>query len=382
MLKTMMKTTMKKHGIKIIAVALALLVALPLLALAGCKSSSQGAASSDQSGPVAPPPILNPLTGKAVASADLIRRRPLAVKVENDPAARPQSGLLGADVVYEELVEGGVTRFCALFLSQDVSVIGPCRSARPSDIDIAFFHLPLFACSGGAPGMMTQIKQAGMLGIEEDGAHFWRDKSRRAPHNLYTSTALLREALASWQDDYNQLPATSFAFMSAGDAAEAVAAFSEATSGGGDTDGNAEGNAENSAGQTATSIDIAYGNACDVHYDYAVNGDGYLRTVNGHPNTDLTTGAQLQPTNVIVQYVQVQPSGLKDVMGADSPDSIVIGTGKAVIFSGGKVIDATWSKSSRNVPTVYKDLSGDVVQLHPGQTWVNFIPDRIALTYQ
>ncbi len=372
----MLKKMLKKHGIKIVAIALALLVALPLLALAGCKGSSQGS-GNEQTGPIAPPPIINPLTGKTVASADIIRRRPLAVKVENDPAARPQSGLPGADVVYEELVEGGVTRFCAVYLGQDVSVIGPCRSARPSDIDIAYFHLPLFACSGGAPGMMTQIKQAGMLGLEEDGSHFWRDKSRRAPHNLYTSTALLREALASWQDDYNQLPATSFAFMSEKDAAAAVAAMQAAAS-----SGNTGSNTGDSAGQTATSIDIAYGNGCDVHYDYATNSDGYLRTVNGHPNTDLTTGAQVAPANVIVQYVEVQPSGLKDVLGADSPDSIVIGTGRAVIFSGGRVIDAIWSKSSRNVPTVYKDRNGDVVQLHPGQTWVNFIPDRIALTYQ
>ncbi len=360
---------LKRHKLKIIALALALLVALPLLALAGCKGSSQGTAANPETGPVPPPPIINPLTGKTVASVDLIRRRPLAVKVENDPAARPQSGLNGADIVYEEMVEGGITRFCALFLSQDISVIGPCRSARPSDIDISYFHLPLFACSGGAPGMMTQIKQAGMLGLEEDGAHFWRDKSRRAPHNLYTSTALLREALASWQDDYNQLPATSFAFMSEKDAADEAAEM-------------ASGNPAGTTGGTATTIDIAYGNACDVHYDYAAGSDAYLRTLNGHPNTDLTTGAQLSPTNVVVQYVDVVPSGLKDVLGADSPDSVVVGTGTAVIFSGGRVINATWSKSSRSVPTVYKDQDGKVVQLHPGQTWVNFIPDRIALTYQ
>ncbi len=358
----------RRHKKKILALTLALFVAIPLLALAGCKGSSQGASSDEQTGPVAPAPIINPLTGKAVASADIIRRRPLAVKVENDPAARPQSGLIGADIVYEEIVEGGITRFLALYLSQDVSVIGPCRSARPSDIDISYFHLPLFACSGGAPGMMTQIKQAGMIGLEEDGAHFWRDKSRRAPHNLYTSTALLREALVSWQDDYNQLPATSFAFMSEKDAAAAAAEMASGAAG--------------TTGGTATAIDIAYGNACDVHYDYAAASDSYLRTVNGHPSTDLTTGAQVQPTNVIVQYVDVVPSGLKDVLGADSPDSVVVGTGTAVIFSGGRVISATWTKSSRSVPTVYKDQDGKVVQLHPGQTWVNFIPDRIALTYQ
>ncbi len=360
----------KRNGTKVAALGLALLVALPLLALAGCKSSSKGEAGQGDTAS-GPAPVINPLTGKTVASLDVIKRRPLAVKVENDPAARPQSGLPGADIVYEEIVEGGITRFLALYLSQDVSVIGPCRSARPSDIDISFFHLPLFACSGGAPGMMTQIKQAGMLGLEEDGAHFWRDKSRRAPHNLYTSTALLREALAAWQDDYNQLPATSLAFMSEKDAAAAVAAAS----------GNTEGQS-GQTGSTAASIDIAYGNACDVHYDYAAGSDSYLRTVNGHPSTDLTTGAQVQPINVIVQYVEVVPSGLKDVLGADSPDSVVVGTGRAVIFSGGRVINATWSKSSRSVPTVYKDADGKVVQLHPGQTWINFIPDTIALTYQ
>jgi len=357
---------MRRSHIRSIAVlALALLVALPLLALAGCKSSRQASTGqTEQAGPVAPP-LINPLTGKTVASADIVRRRPLAVKVENDPAARPQSGLPGADIVYEEMVEGGVTRFIALFLSQDVSAIGPCRSARPSDIDIAFFHLPLLACSGGAPGIMKQIQQAGMLGLEEDGSHFWRDKSRKAPHNLYTSTDRLRTALASWRDDYNQIPASSLAFMSEQNAAAAASS----------------GSAEGQMGTTASSIDIAYGNGCDVHYDYGPTGDGYLRTVNGHPSTDLTTGAQLQPTNVIVQYVEVVPSGLKDVLGADSPNSVVIGTGRAVIFSGGQIINATWSKANRNSPTVYKDTGGKEVQLHPGQTWINMIPDRIALTY-
>ncbi len=357
----------KRRRTKIVALVLALLAALPLPALAGCKSSRQGdGGQNEQTGPVAPAPIINPLTGKAVASVDIIRRRPLAVKVENDPAARPQSGLPVADIVYEEIVEGGVTRFIALYLSQDVGVIGPCRSARQSDIDIAFFHLPLLACSGGAPGIMKRIQQAGMLGIEEDGIHFWRDKSRKAPHNLYTSTDRLRAALASWQDDYNQLPPSSLTFMSEQDAAAAAAS----------------GSAGGEMGLAASSMDIVYGNGCDVHYDYAINGDGYLRAVNGHPSTDLTTGAQLQPANVIVQYVEVVPSGLKDVLGADSPDSIVIGTGRAVIFSGGQAINATWSKTNRNTPTVYKDGNGDVVRLHPGQTWINLIPERIALNYQ
>ncbi len=361
----------RRHRMKIIAFALVVLVSLPVVALASCKSSGQG--ENPQEVAAAPAPIINPLTGKAVASPDVIKRRPLAVKVENDPAARPQSGLPGADLVYEELVEGGITRFMAVYLSQDVSVIGPVRSTRPSDIDIGFFHLPLLATSGGAPGMMKQVDQAGMLRLEEDGTHFWRDKSRRAPHNLYTSTALLREALASWGDDYNQFPATSFAFMSEKDAA-AEAAEASAGASAGEGDAKAE--------TRASSIDIAYGNACDVHYEYASASDSYLRKVNGYPSTDLTTGAQVAPTNVIVQYVDVRPSGLKDVMGADSPDSIVIGTGRAVIFSGGKVIEAIWAKPSRNAPTVYKDANNEPVRLHPGQTWVNFIPERISLTYR
>ena len=162
-----------------------------------------------------PQAIIDPLNGMEVASADLITRRPLAVKVENDPAARPQSGLVDAEVVIEELVEGGVTRFICLFLANESPALGPNRSVRPSDIDILYFLQPLLICSGGAPQVMAMVRQSGLAYLEEDDTHFWRDRSRVAPHNLYTSTEKLRAYLAEQGDAFNQPTVSGLAFRTA-----------------------------------------------------------------------------------------------------------------------------------------------------------------------
>ncbi len=345
----------------LLAVALGLILFTALAGAGGCSR-----ARSSQEGKGAPPdpekPPVNPLTGEEVASWDLLTRRPLAVKVENDPKARPQSGIVDADLVYEELVEGGVTRFICVYLSRDSQVIGPTRSARPSDIDIVYYLDPLLICSGGASQVISMVKAAGMKYISEDSAHFWRDRTRKIPHNLYTSTSLLRRYLEETGDDYDKLPQSGLVF----------------TSGGGSDEGS-----ESAMYSQATSVSIPYKAAvCAASYQYDAASDTYLRSINGVPHNDLTTGKRVAPRNVIVQFITVTGSGIYDASGSETPNLQVIGSGKCLVFVGGRVYHGTWKKPNRNSPTRFVDERGRDIPLHPGQTWIHLVTEDIGAVYR
>ncbi|MDY6794520.1 MAG: DUF3048 domain-containing protein [Actinomycetota bacterium] len=374
-----MATSLRRFFTIVTAVLGIFLLLLSLAAsLAGCTATK--AAEDGVSEPLPEPekPPVNPLTGEEVASWDLITRRPLAVKVENDPKARPQSGIVDADLVYEELVEGGVTRFICIFLSKDAQVIGPNRSARPSDIDICYFLDPLLICSGGANQVMSMIQAAGMMYIAEDSTHFWRDRSRYAPHNLYTSTELLRQYLQEQGDSFNALPDSGLYFV-----AEVEAAEEETTEEAGAEEGVESTPEESCMVSEATAIDIAYkATICSCSYQYDAASESYLHSIQGVPHNDLTTGARVAPSNVIIQYVNLTSSGIRDVTGAETPVSQVIGSGNCLVFTRGNVYHATWKKDNRNSPTTFVDENGNPVPLKPGQTWIHYITDDIEVGYQ
>lgn len=360
--------------------ALALLLCSLLLPLAGCTATRAATDGGGDPAPEPEKPPVNPLTGEVVASLDLVTRRPLAVKVENDAAARPQSGIVDADLVYEELVEGGITRFICIYLSREASSIGPTRSARPSDIDITFFLDPLLICSGGSSAVMSMVQASGMMYISEDATYFWRERTRRAPHNLYTSTALLRQYLLEKGDAFNSLPDSGLYFADPPVEEEPE----EGESGAGDgTEGEEATAPESVMVSPATVINVAYKAAmCAASYQYDATSDSYLHSIQGAPHNDLTSGKRVAPRNVIVQYVTVTNSGLRDVTGAPVPVSQVTGSGKCLVFTGGKVYHATWRKGSRNVPTTFIDENGNPVPLRPGQTWIHLISEDIPVTYQ
>lgn len=356
---------------------LTLILISVLIPLAGCTATS---ANSEIVEPVPEPekPPVNPLSGEVVASWDLVTRRPLAVKVENDPKARPQSGIIDADLVYEELVEGGVTRFICIYLSKDVQAIGPTRSARPSDIDITFFLNPLLICSGGSSSVISMVQAAGMMYITEDASHFWRERTRYAPHNLYTSTALLRQYLVEEGDSFNSLPDSGLYFAAPEE--ETAEGTVDEVEGGEGEEGAVP---ESVMVSKASAINIAYKAAiCAASYQYDAASDSYLHSIQGVPHTDLTTGNRVAPSNVIVQYVTVTNSSLRDVTGAPVPVSQVTGSGNCLVFTGGKVYHANWNKGSRSVPTTFLDENGNPVPLRPGQTWIHLVSDDIPITYE
>jgi len=323
--------------------------------------------------------IVCPLCGREVTEAAYINRRPLAVKVENDPAARPQSGLDKACVVYEEITEAGITRFMAMYLCRDADPVGPVRSARPVDVDIVFPYNAVFAhCGGGGP-TLRMIKQSGIPDLDEftwAGA-YWRTRDRRAPHNLYTSTPRLREA-GDKAYPFQGTVGTPFEFLTGEQIKKMEKDREEELS---------RAARARSVPQQYTpliaavnNIYIPYTKTCAVRYSYDPANRSFLRFVANLPHTDLRTGRQLAADTVIVQYVTENRSGIRDVYGADSPELGVVGSGRAQVYTMGQLIDANWEKSAREEHTRYVDNSGHVIKLKSGAIWIQLVPTTRQVT--
>ncbi|MDY7100955.1 MAG: DUF3048 domain-containing protein [Actinomycetota bacterium] len=276
------------------------------------------------------------LTGLGTGPA----RPALAVKIHNvgsaPSGARPQSGINQADIVYEEKVEGGLTRFVAVFHSNNVGTVGPVRSARTSDTEIlASYNRPLIGYSGANAAVEATVAASSLVpvGSRQAGGAYWRSGARPAPHNLYTSTGALWSAPAG---NGAGIPGAQFAYRAAGEALPANA-------------------------RPARLVDVRFP-AASIRYEW--NGAGWARGMNGSWHVD-TAGAIAAPENVIVQFINYRPS----TADARSPHAVMTGSGEAWIFTAGHVVPAAWSRPNLAAPTSFT-VGGQPVKLTPGRTWV------------
>ncbi|MGI9023332.1 MAG: DUF3048 domain-containing protein [Acidimicrobiales bacterium] len=266
------------------------------------------------------------------------------MKIDNVVAARPQAGVDAADVVYEEVVEGGLTRLLAVFQSTDGDDIGPVRSVRPTDPDLAAPFGGVFAYSGGSDRFDAEIRSTPGLTIasaDADGTPFTRHGPHTGDHTVYTSTAALYALVPA-----GAAPPPAFSpFLPAGQA------FAP-------------------AGATpATAMSLVIGTQ-PVGFDYDAATKTWKRTNNGRPDI-LQNDVQVAPTNVIVQIVDYEPvEGATDAAGSQVYVAKTVGTGEAFILSEGMVLQGRWSKSSQSAMTTYTDAAGAPVALPPGRTWV------------
>jgi len=294
--------------------------------------------------PPPPPPPTYPLTGLPVTDAAVAARAALAVKIDNvEPASRPQIGINQADVVYEERVEGAVTRFLAVFHSNDAMPVGPVRSARTSDIGL-FKPLgtPLFAWSGANGFFAARIRDAGIVDVGYDAASgfYHRAGGRRAPHNL-----MLNSTIDVFNAGYGgTVPPQLFTYRAPG----------EPASGGTPTSG--------------VNIVFAVG-AGSAPVDYLWNGSGWGRSQSGTPHVD-ADGVQIAPENLIVSFTPYADSDVTDSFGVPIREAQTVGEGDAWVFTGGQVITAHWVKPALEAPTQYLDGAGQPIRLTPGRTWV------------
>ncbi|MGY1746742.1 DUF3048 domain-containing protein [Blastococcus sp. SYSU D00695] len=309
----------------------------------GVACVTDGAPSSP---PTATPAGVWPLTGVDAAGADTARPA-LAVKVENSPAARPQTGLDAADVVWEEVVEGGISRYVAVYQSTLPPAVGPVRSIRPMDAPIAAPLHGLMAFSGGQAPFVQAVTAAGLQDVSSDAGAggYSRASGREAPHNLYVDPAAL---LGQADDAHRAAPPPQFGFSP-----EPTAPAS---------------------GTEAGALDLTLSPVARPRWTWSADEAAWLRSEGSTPAVD-GDGARLRATNVVVLRVDVVDTEFTDSVGAAVPETVMVGDGDAVVATGGHTVEASWSKASVGEPVVLT-LDGSPVTLAPGTTWVELVPTR------
>jgi hypothetical protein len=330
------------------------LAGLAILAASACSGSG-----GDQAGAAEPArtdgtevsagtvsePVLAPLTGVVDESGAAARRPALSVKIDNAGKARPQVGLDVADLVFEEVVEGGVTRFIAVFHSTVPDEAGPVRSVRPMDPKIVSPLGGLVAYSGGIPEYVSMLRKAPVQDVNIDvatSAYRWA-KDRPKPHNLMADPG---ELWAMAEDDHSDPPEAQFEYRAPGEL------FGEAD---------------------AASVTIPYSKFASAAYAWDAASGTWKRSQDGAAHV-VASGTQIAPHNVVVQFVANRKLGNVDASGHAVNESIVTGEGDAWVLSGGRVTTGRWSKPDATSPTRYTDAAGKPVKLSPGRTWVHFAP--------
>ncbi len=303
--------------------------------------------------PAPPTTATAPLTGLPM---DIVRaKRPvLVVKIDNAPKARPQIGLNQADVVFEEGVEGGITRFAALFHSEGSKPVGPVRSARTTDIRlISALRHPLFAYSGANATFQRYVHEAPLVdvGFDAHSDRYHRDSARPSPYNLFSET----EKLFDLAPDGAVPPPALFAYRSPG----------------------APPSGPNARAVTHAKAWWQASKYTEALWDWDETAKGWRRTQNAEAHVD-AAGKQVTPANVVLQFVTYHDTGQVDSTGTAVPEADVIGEGDAWVLTGGMLIPCRWSKASDTDITHYTDASGAPVKLTPGKTWVELVPPNQA----
>ncbi|MGH9103776.1 MAG: DUF3048 domain-containing protein [Acidimicrobiales bacterium] len=293
------------------------------------------------------PRDLAPLTHLPLQDPSVATRPAVLVKIDNAPAARPQSGLDHADVVYEEVVEGGITRYLAVFQSRGADPVGPVRSVRRTDADVVAPIGGLFAYSGGIPAFVAEVRATGVVdvGANDDGSAYYRDSSRASPHNLYTSTSTLRRAAPPGL----RPPPALFRYRAPGQPLGAAGA------------------------SPAASVRVVMSAVSADTWTWRPSSSTWVHEIDGVTQT-LADGATEQATNVIVEEVPYVGTGFVDPAGNPVPDAQTVGSGGAWFLSGGRVAQGSWSKPSDRSVTRFTDSAGAQLRLAPGTTWVLLAP--------
>ena len=327
------------------AVGVVLLVSATLAACSGggdekaaVKKTTTTTTAPPSTTTTVPPPPRAPLTGLEDPSGESIKRPAVSVKVENTPDARPQGGLDQADVVYEEVVEGNITRLVAMFNSQVPDVIGPVRSVRAIDPDIVWPLGGIFAFSGGAPINVEAAQAAPVTVVTENNQDVLIRNApgqppRGAPHNLYALGPPL--------------------FGVGGAPVPSPSLFQYYLPGAG-------------VGQAAgvISMRVGFQAGYDPTWVWDAASWSWKRFIGGEAHTAVS-GNQIAPNNVVVQFTDYPGEG----------DGITVGEGDVWVFTDGQVRTGRWQRPDRAQPARYVDGNGVPILLRPGTTWVELLPN-------
>lgn len=295
------------------------------------------------------PPVA-PLTGVPEQDAAKRTRPALIVKVDNVPKAFPlQEGVENADVVFVEEVENGATRMAVVFQSKD-DTVGPVRSARTSDLEIAGnLGMPFFAYSGANGGVLRLVRNGPMIdmGVDQPAATgvYTRNQRGSGLHRFFLPTNEIYEAGREGAGTPPQL----FTYRAEGDEV---------------------------AGEAANGIQLGYagGSATSVKYEWNAGTGSWDRSQNGAAHVMADSKARISPKNVVVQLTPYTASDFVDITGSRSPEAELVGEGDAMVFTDGKLVRGHWSRPTRDAVTTFSDAGGKPIALTPGQTFFELVP--------
>jgi len=286
--------------------------------------------------------VIAPLNGR-VTEAETLAHPSIAAKVDNHWDARPQAGLEATDIVFEELVEGGLTRYVAVWHSTIPAEIGPVRSIRPMDPDIASPLGGIIAYSGGQPRFIAMMRATPVYnaihGQADTEATFFRAPGREGPHDVLVKAP---EVVAQHAD--LAPPPQQFGYSV--DVASATAT---------------------KEGVPTARMDFRFGGSATPAWVWDAASGTWLRFMTGGAPDLAGTGAQLSAVNVVTLRVSVTVS-------QSIPKTELIGVGEAWVSTGGNTVHATWSKATPTSPIRLVDDNGATVRLAPGNTWVELVP--------
>jgi len=294
---------------------------------------------------VTPDPIkyYSPLTGLLVADDAATKQAVTGIMIENSPEARPQSGLKNSGVVFEAIAEGGITRFLVLYQQEKPQMIGPVRSLRLYDADWAAAFDTSIGHIGGSAAALAEVRNGNYRDIDQffNPDAYWRSSDRYAPHNVYTSFAKI-------------------------DALNAAKGYTTSTfTGFTRVDGKA------STTLDATNIQVFISSYLfNSSYVYDATTNTYARSQGGEAHLDREDG-QISPSVVIalrVDETTILEDGYRESINT-------IGSGSAVIFQNGTVVNATWTKNSKTEQIKFTDAAGAEIALVRGQTWLVAVPN-------
>ncbi|GED83567.1 hypothetical protein TNCT6_06520 [Streptomyces sp. 6-11-2] len=324
------------------ASAVALLAALATATLAAGCTARHGTVDDGQDGKGETPRPVQVLPQTPAPSPE--HAGPvLAVKIDNVGAARPQTGLDAADIVYAEQVEGGLSRLMAVYATRLPPVVGPVRSARESDLELLRqFDRPTLAFSGAQKKLLPLIEAAPLTPGTPDNKPdaYFRGTAKPAPHNLYLRPDKL---------------------LGSAPGADAL------------TTGFHYGPAP-AGGRAETSRTVRYP-AARFTFTWSAGRHGWKVAMDGR-RTVTTDGRQVVPATVVVQHMKVRTSDLHDALGNYTPYTETVGSGKAEVLRDGRVYDATWKRPSAAGGTRFTAADGTDVNFARGQVWVVFTPAR------
>ncbi len=333
-------------------------IALAGLLLSACSSPAHKDAApkpkpTTTTTSTAPPPAC-PLTGEPAPGGTIPPRPALAVKIDNYPQARPQSGMDKADIIFEEPVEGGITRYVAVFQCQDSTLVGPIRSARNIDIGIlGQLGTPLLAHVGGINPVIANINASPLVNVDIGSSQSLEihPAGRVAPYDTYSTTAIMYGTHPTMTTPPQPL-------------------FSYST-------------ALPAGGTAVSTININFSGTSNVTWKWNATTSTFQRFYNGTTPDMLADGTQNAAANVIVQYVAISygPWAENSEGGLEvQADLYPNATGSAVVYRNGEAFPATWNRGALGSPTQFVNSVGQVIPMHPGQTWVELVPNTIMAT--